>query len=161
MKFILSIRGTTVLRMGIALVFLWFGLEQFFHTDMWIGFLPQWLLDISPVGPTTLVHLNGAVETVFALSLFFGLFTRISALILALHMGHITYIVGYTSIGIRDFGLMIAAFAVFLDGADPITLDYLFLLEPKKPDKLPGQDAPFKYITPEFHPPDFHPGNRL
>ena len=120
-----------MLRIGMSLVFLWFGAQQFLSPEMWIGFIPQWVINLSPVGPVTLVHLNGALEIVFGTALILGLFTRVSALILALHMAHITLMVGYDSIGVRDFGLAVAGFAIFLNGADPFTFDHKFIF-PKK-----------------------------
>lgn len=139
MNLSLTIRGTTFLRIGIAFVILWFGIQQFIDPTQWVGFIPDSIINMSPVGAITLVHLNGALEIVFGASLMLGLFTRISALILALHMADITYVVGYTSIGVRDFGLMVAVIAIFLNGADHTTLDYfLFFRKQKEPreDKL-------------------------
>jgi len=140
MNLSLTIRGTTFLRMGIAFVILWFGAQQFIDPTQWIGFIPDSIIKMSPVGAITLVHLNGALEIVFGTSLMLGLFTRISALILALHMADITYVVGYTSIGVRDFGLMIAVIAVFLNGADHTSIDqFLFFRKQKEVnnEKLP------------------------
>lgn len=151
-----TIRGTTVLRLGLSMVFLWFGLQQFVSPESWIGFIPEAILKLSPVGPVTLVHMNGAIELVFGTAMILGLFTRISALILALHMAHITFLVGYDSIGVRDFGLAVATFAIFLNGADNLTLDqFLFFSKqdlnnienppmPKPPEKI-------KYVPGEFH----------
>ena len=120
-----------MLRIGISLVFLWFGSQQFLHPEQWIGFIPQWVINVSPVSPTTLIHFNGALELVFGTSLLIGFFTRISALILALHMSHITAMIGYDSTGVRDFGLSIATWAIFLNGADPFSFDYYLFFMPK------------------------------
>lgn len=126
-----TIRGTTFLRIGISLVILWFSIQQFIQPEMWVGFIPDYILKISPVGATTLVHLNGALELVFGTSLLFGFFTRISALILALHLADITFTIGYNSIGVRDLGLTIATFAIFLNGADHISLDRVLFFKTK------------------------------
>lgn len=136
MNFTHAPRGNTVLRIGMCLVFLWFGAQQFISPEMWIGFIPEWVINLSPVSPVTLVHLNGALEIVFGTALLLGLFTRISALILAVHMAHITLMVGYDSIGVRDFGLAVAGFAIFLNGADPFTLDHKFLFSKKIEDSV-------------------------
>jgi len=136
---VLRIPGATVLRFGLSSVVLWFGSQQFLHPEMWIGFIPEWVIHLSPVGAVTLVHINGAVELVFGTALFLGLFTRVSALILALHMAHITSMLGYNSISVRDFGLTVAAFSIFLRGADPVTLDNGFLLDEKLPEQKESQ----------------------
>lgn len=119
----LSTLSPVVLRIGIALVFLWFGASQLSDPSSWIGFVPDSVLSMSGLSVITLVYLNGAFEVVLGTALFFGLFTRLTALLLALHMFDITYIVGFDSIGVRDFGLSIATLAIFLQGADWFTLD--------------------------------------
>ena len=105
-----------VLRLGLSLVFIWFGTQQILHTAMWTGLIPAWIVSISHLSAHTLVLFNGSFEIVFGLCLLFGYFTRVAALLLALHMLDITYVVGYNDVGVRDFGLSMAAVAAFLWG---------------------------------------------
>ena len=123
MRILSKISGPTVLRIGLSLVFLWFGTQQFLHTEMWVGFIPEYAIRLSPFSAETLVNINGTLELIFGAALILGIFTRVSAFILFLHMVHITATVGYSSIGVRDFGLTVAAFSIFLIGADALTLD--------------------------------------
>lgn len=112
-----------VLRVGMALVFLWFGTNQFIDTNAWIGFIPDSVVHVTSLDPATLVHLNGIFEIVFGAMLLLGIFTRFAAFLLVLHTLDIMYIVGFDSIGVRDFGLSIAMIAVWLNGDDMFTLD--------------------------------------
>lgn len=123
MKTKLSTYAPVLLRIGISIVYLWFGFQQFIDVTQWVGFIPQDILALSPVDAETLVHLNGAIEIVFGTALLFGFFTRTSALVLALHMADITFMVGYDAIGVRDFGIVIATFATVLFGPDILSLD--------------------------------------
>jgi len=116
----------TVLRIGVSLVFLWFGFQQLINTEMWTRLIPQAAMDVSGLSAINLVHFNGAFEIVFGLCLLLGFFTRTVAFLLALHMLHITYVVGYNGIGVRDFGLSMAAISTFLYGVSPISLDHYF-----------------------------------
>lgn len=113
----------TLLRVGMSLVFLWFGTQQILNTDMWTALIPSWIVSMSGLSAVALVHFNGAFEIVFGLCLISGYFTSITALLLALHMLDITFTVGYTGVGVRDFGLSIATIAVFLNGVDKWSLD--------------------------------------
>ena len=72
---------------------------------------------------STLVTFNGAFEVIFGLCLLLGFFTRVSALLLALHLVSITMTVGYNAIGVRDFGLTLSAFALFLMGVHAYSVD--------------------------------------
>lgn len=115
-----------VLRVGVSAVLLWFGFQQLLHTDVWTGYVPAWVISFSSLSATTLVYVNGFFEIVFGALLLCGFFTRAVAFLLALHMIDITFTVGYSSIGVRDFGLTAAVIAVFLYGADRMSADYLF-----------------------------------
>lgn len=114
----------TVLRIGIALVFLWFGTAQIIDPTRWVSYIPEGIVGIFSLNALKLVYLNGLFEIIFASALLLGYFTRVSALLLALHMLDITYVVGFDAVGVRDFGLSIAAIAVFMHGADYFSLDY-------------------------------------
>jgi uncharacterized membrane protein YphA (DoxX/SURF4 family) len=112
-----------LLRIGIALVFIWFGTQQFINTGMWVKMIPESVISMTGLTASTLVHFNGAFEIVFALCLLAGFFTRTVALLLGLHMLHITYIVGYGPTGVRDFGLALATISLFLYGVSGWSID--------------------------------------
>jgi uncharacterized membrane protein YphA (DoxX/SURF4 family) len=100
-----------VLRIGIAFVFIWFGLNGLTHTDTWVRLVPEWALAIAPAA--TLVKIHGLVELVFGIFLAFGIYARVSATILLLSIVHtLTLISG--SIFIRDAGLAIALVSLVL-----------------------------------------------
>lgn len=114
----------TILRIGLASVFLWFGINQITDPSAWFGFVPESATALTGLSVARLVFLNGVFEIVFGTALLFGLFTRLSAALLLVHLLQITVIVGLDSIGIRDLGLCTALLAIFLNGADTYTLDF-------------------------------------
>ena len=113
----------TVVRVGVSLVFLWFGSQQLMDANAWAGLIPNWVLTLVPLSAQSLVRFNGSFEVVFGCALLVGIFTRITALLLALHLFHIMTVVGYNDIGVRDFGLSMATLSVFLYGSDPLCLE--------------------------------------
>lgn len=112
-----------VLRIGLALVFLWFGYSQVTDQVQWTAYVPDSIVEISGLKVETLVFLNGLFELIFGAALLVGFWTRTAALLLTLHMLEITYIVGFDATGVRDFGISIATFAVFLYGRDRLSVD--------------------------------------
>lgn len=114
-----------ILRIGLSLVFLWFGSQQIINTNEWVTFIPNWITSLSGISASFFVYLNGSFEIIFGLFLLTGYFTRVTAFLLAFHMIDIAFVVGYSSIGIRDFGLSVATISVFLYGPDSWSIDYL------------------------------------
>jgi len=110
-----------VLRIGISLVFIWFGLTNIFSDDL-LAYLPQFAYSLF-LQPRTILIINGIFETVFGFFLLIGFFTRVSSFLLTLHLLIIILMLGYNDIAIRDFGLMLATLAIFLYGPDKLCLD--------------------------------------
>lgn len=115
-----------VLRIGLALVFLWFGTQQIFNTGMWTRMIPDYALNLTGLSAITLVHINGAFEIVFGICLLLGFFTRIVSFLLMLHIIHIVTVVGWGGTGVRDFGIAIGMVALFMTGTHSFALDNLF-----------------------------------
>ncbi len=111
-----------VLRIGLALVILWFGVSQVMDRETWIGYLPGFVFNL-PVSPELFVLVNGISEIILGGLLIAGLFTRIASGLLALHLLGITISLGYNEIAVRDFGLTMGMIAVFLNGKDEWCLD--------------------------------------
>ena len=112
-----------IVRIGISLVYLWFGINQLVNPGAWISWVPDYAVKLAPFPVTTLVLINGGLETILGFFLFLGLWTRIVAGILSLHALHLLSVVGYGAIGTRDFGIMMAIISVFLNGPDVFSFD--------------------------------------
>ncbi len=112
-----------VLRIGISLVFLWFSFQQLTNTDLWTGFVPDLAVSLSGLSAETLVLFNGVFEMVFGIALLVGFYTRFAAALLSFHMFHLVSIVGYSAIGVRDFGIAMATLSIALAEVDRWTLD--------------------------------------
>ena len=115
-----------LLRITLSLVFLYFGYQQVTSPDNWIGFIPEFLTN-SFLSPNNFVMFNGIMELSLGIFLIIGLYTRFSSFILSIHLLGIAASIGISPIGIRDFGLTIATFVVFLNGVDNYCLDKKFM----------------------------------
>lgn len=110
--------GWLLVRIGIALVLFWFGINQILSPQDWVYYLPEWLIGISPIAPAYIVLINGGVEVVFGFFILFGMFLKISAVLMGLHLALIALSLGNTPAGIRDWGLALATFALFFVNID-------------------------------------------
>jgi uncharacterized membrane protein YphA (DoxX/SURF4 family) len=115
-----------VLRISVSLVFLWFGISQLTSPSDWTVFLPSWTSSLL-ISQNVIIYFNGTFEVILGLALILGIWTRLIALVLSLHLFSITLALGYGPLAVRDFGLALATFSIFLNGAD-----WLCLIRKKK-----------------------------
>ena len=114
-----------ILRVSMALVFLYFGFQQVYSPDSWTSFVPEFAI-LSGMTANNIVMINGVLELILGSFLIVGIYVRFSALILSLHLIGIAISIGFTPLGIRDFGIAFATLALSIFGSDKYTLDYRF-----------------------------------
>lgn len=106
--------GLTILRLGLAAVFLWFGFSQLADGIHWVSWVPDWAVELLHLPPAMIVLANGLFEVVCGGLLAMNMLVRPVAAILTLHFALITFDIGLTAIGVRDFGLTTATLALAL-----------------------------------------------
>lgn len=115
--------GIFVLRVGLATLFLWFGFSQFLDQSAWISWVPEWAMNLTGLEAEMIVLLNGGFEIAFGILLALGLYIRPAAMLLGLHLAVLVFEIGLSPIGLRDFAIMMASFALALMPPDPYSLD--------------------------------------
>ena len=105
--------GLVMLRLGIASMFLWFGFSQLVNSMSWVGWVPDWAVAVLHISPAMIVLLNGCVEVALGTLLACNIFVRYVALLLGLHLALITFEIGLSAIGVRDFGLTLATLSLY------------------------------------------------
>jgi len=111
-----------LLRITLALIYLYFGYSQISSPDTWSSFVPEFLTSTFIIA-NNIVIMNAILELTLGTFLLIGLYTRFSSLVLSLHLFVISFSIGFLPTGIRDFGLAIATLVIFLNGPDEYTLD--------------------------------------
>lgn len=115
--------GIFILRIGLSILFLWFGFSQFLDQSIWVSWVPAWATNLTGLEAEMIVLLNGGFEIAFGVLLALGLYTRIAAVLLGLHLAVLVFEIGLSPIGLRDFAIMMATFALALLPSDPYSLD--------------------------------------
>ncbi len=113
-----------ILRIGLSAVIIWFSISQFLGAEEWTAYVPDSAVSMLHVSALTLVYINATFEIIFGIMMLLGIYTRLSAFLLALHLFDIMYVVGYGQIGVRDFGLAVATLSIWMNGPDILCLDY-------------------------------------
>lgn len=114
-----------IARIALSLVFLYFGVSQLRDPSSFVGWLPAEVA-LLPISGVKFVLLNGVFEVFFGTLLLLGVYTRLSAALLGLHLLGIAASMGVSQTGVRDFGLALATIAVALHGPDRYGIDRRF-----------------------------------
>ncbi len=115
--------GVFILRVAMAILFLWFGFSQLLDASSWVSWVPSWAEDLTRLEPSMIVLLNGGFEIAMGVLLALGLYTRIAAILLGIHLALLVFEIGISPIGVRDFALMGATFALAFFPPDSYSLD--------------------------------------
>ena len=105
-----------ILRLGLAFVFMWFGIDKFIHPDYWINaWVPLWFqetLGRFGIGNLNFIYANGIFEVVIGLGLIFNIFVKLFAIQIALFLLFVIFSFGLNEVTVRDIGLIGAALAL-------------------------------------------------
>ncbi len=110
------------LRISLSAVFLWFGYTSIFNYQKFLGYVPSFAYSV-PLSLREILFINGLFEIILGVFLLVGFYTRISALLLSLHTLAIAISLGYNDVAIRDMGIALATFSVFISGDDEWCID--------------------------------------
>jgi uncharacterized membrane protein YkgB len=98
-----------ILRIGMAVTFLWIGLLMFQDPTYWAGFLPEMLIKNDPM---LFVYIAAGIDVVIGLLLLFDHWVFWIASFAALHLLGILIISGIDIVTVRDIGLFAGALAL-------------------------------------------------
>ena len=112
-----------VIRIGLAVVFLWIGIDTLLHPIVWLAWVPQWLLNIIPFSPTMFMYIQGSVHVLLGSLLLVGFLTRKAAAVAAVILAAIIITLGFNDLAARDFAILTIAIALALVKEHPLSLD--------------------------------------
>lgn len=112
--------AVTLIRTGVGITMLCFGLSHLIRPQAWIVYIPRWIRHISPLAPVEVMRLhsfgNLLLGGLFGSGLVRGVTPWLIAMwwlsILPFALVHDRYI------GLRDFAIIMALFAVIVLSAD-------------------------------------------
>ena len=98
------------LRLGLAFVFLWFGIDKFFDPTYWLqAWVPQSVSHYAlnwGIQPNDLVYAVGVFETLVGISLLGNLFVPLFSGLAIIFLLAITLFHGFNEVIVRDVGLI-------------------------------------------------------
>lgn len=104
-----------ILRVGLAITFLWIGVLIFKQPEAWGGYLQPWAAGLLPI-PTAQAMIGTAfLDIAIGALLLIGSFVWLAALVGVIHLIIVLTVSGITDITVRDIGILAAAVALMAD----------------------------------------------
>ncbi|MCH7883101.1 DoxX family membrane protein [Patescibacteria group bacterium] len=100
--------GFHILRVGMAITFLWIGVLIFQSPEAWAGFIQPWARDLLPISPRTALIATAIFDLTIGGFLLIDVFTWLASLLGAIHLASILAVSGIDAITVRDIGLLSA-----------------------------------------------------
>lgn len=104
-----------ILRVGLAITFLWIGILIFKEPEAWGGYLQSWVVNLLPFSLKTTMFSVAILDILIGFFLLIDYLTWLAALIASFHLAIILIVSGINAITVRDIGLFAAAFALAID----------------------------------------------
>lgn len=128
-----------ILRVGMAITFLWIGVLIFKQPEAWGGYLQPWAAGLLPI-PITQAMIGTAFLDVLVGALFLiDSFVWVAALIGAVHLIIVLTVSGITDITVRDIGILAAIIALAAESLPQIILRRIRFCGPEIKKSMPGK----------------------
>ena len=104
-----------ILRVGLAVTFLWIGVLIFKQPEAWGGYLMPWAAGLLPVPIEQAMIGTAILDIIIGALLLFDLFVWLAASIGIIHLIIVLAVSGITDITVRDIGILAAVIALMAD----------------------------------------------
>lgn len=104
-----------ILRVGVAITFLWIGVLIFKDPQAWGGFLQPWAANLLPVPLGQAMVGTAILDILVGVVLLSGFFVWVAAAVGSIHLIIVLITVGINDVTVRDIGLLAATLALFAD----------------------------------------------
>lgn len=100
---------------GLAFVFVYFGVDKFVHPQLWIDWMPMWMDGIFGISNHGWMYITGIAEIIFAFMLIIPIRTirQAGALLCVLHLVAVLTQTGWNDVAVRDIGLLFMSLGLF------------------------------------------------
>ena len=104
------------LRISLAIVFLWFGIDKFVHPQYWLdAWVPRSVLNVLAfikISGRDFIYINGVFEILVGISLLANLFTKVFSSIAIVFLMGVLVVHGFNEVIIRDIAMIGAFLAI-------------------------------------------------
>lgn len=109
-----------ILRVGLAITFLWIGVLIFKQPEAWGGYLMPWAAGLLPIPIEEAMLGTAVLDILIGIFLLFDYFVWLAALAGIVHLIIVLTVSGVTDITVRDIGILAATIALMTDSLPEI-----------------------------------------
>lgn len=113
-----------ILRVGLAITFLWIGVLILKQPEAWGGYLQPWAAGLLPVPIEEAMRGTAVLDLLIGALLLFDVWVWPAALVAALHLLTVLAVSGITDITVRDIGILAAALALMAEAMPKNFINY-------------------------------------
>ncbi len=110
-----------ILRIGLAITFLWIGILIFREPEAWGGYLKPWAAGLLPIPLKQAMIGTAILDIAIGFLLLVNVLTWLAALIGAIHLVIVLTASGINAITIRDIGLLASCLAISVSSWPKLT----------------------------------------
>jgi uncharacterized membrane protein YphA (DoxX/SURF4 family) len=119
-----------ILRVGLAITFIWIGVLIIMQPLAWGGYMQAWVSQLIPFATEPMMLVTGVLDIVIGALLALGVVIPFAAALGALHIAIVLVVSGVTDITVRDIGLLAASLALMLESLpEPLARKILHIHE--------------------------------
>jgi uncharacterized membrane protein len=104
-----------LLRVGIAVTFLWIGILIFKFPAAWGGYIQPWVADLLPMTIRQAMLGTAVLDIVIGFFLLIDAYVWIAACLATVHLAIVLTVSGITDITVRDIGLLAASLSLLTE----------------------------------------------
>ena len=116
-----------ILRVGLAITFLWIGVLIFKYPEAWGGYLSPWAAGLLPIPIKETMIGTAILDVAIGALLLVDSFVWLAALIGVIHLIIILTVTGITDITVRDVGILAGMIALMIDSLPKKFMDKIRL----------------------------------
>ena len=111
-----------ILRIGLAVTFLWIGVLILRNPEAWGGYMRPWAAGLLPIPIAQAMMGTAILDIIIGIFLLINFLPWLASLVGAIHLAVILIVSGITDITVRDIGLWAGMLALMIDSPpQPIT----------------------------------------
>ncbi|MEK7664410.1 MAG: DoxX family membrane protein [Patescibacteria group bacterium] len=115
-----------ILRVGMAITFIWIGILILKSPESWAGYMQPWAVKLLPVSTKLALISTAILDITIGLLFLVDWMTWLAGLLGAFHLITVLTVSGITDITVRDIGLMAGCIVIMIESL-PISFKYKFL----------------------------------